>query len=58
MLNIAQCTNREKVLYALGTLLALLLTGGILPVLLMPLLTPSPGKNSQLISETIIFLLA
>jgi hypothetical protein len=37
-------------------LLASLLTGGILTVLLVPLLTPSPRQSSQLILETTIFL--
>jgi hypothetical protein len=58
MLNIAQCTDREKVLYASGRSLATLLTGGTPTVLLMLLLTILPMQNSLHISGTIIFLLA
>jgi hypothetical protein len=39
MLNIAQCSDREKVLYASGRLTGLLLTGGIHMSLPMTLLT-------------------
>jgi hypothetical protein len=42
MWNIAQCSNREKVLYASGRLLAPLLIGGILTLLpmMLPIVTP------------------
>jgi hypothetical protein len=54
MLNIAQCSDREKVLYASGRLL---LTSGILMLLPMMLPTLSLGRNSQLSLETTTFLL-
>jgi hypothetical protein len=58
MLNIAQCTDREKVLYASGHLTAPLLIGGtptLLPMMLPILL---PRQNLLHNSETTIFLLA
>jgi hypothetical protein len=50
MLNIAQCSDREKVLYASGRL-----TSPVLPMML-PII--SPGQNLLHSSETTIFLLA
>jgi hypothetical protein len=57
MLNIAQCTNREKVLYASGRLTAPLRIGGMHIALLMPPLTPLHGQNSPLTLGITIFLL-
>jgi hypothetical protein len=54
MLNIAQCSDQEKVL----VLLVLLLIGGIIILLPMTLLILSLGQNSPHSSEIITFLLA
>jgi hypothetical protein len=58
MLNIAQCSDREKVLYALVVLLASLRIGGMHTALFMVLSTQLPGQNSPLNSGITIFLLA
>jgi hypothetical protein len=55
MLIIAQCSDREKVLYASGRLTGLLLIGGIHTLLLMMLLILLHGWNFLLSSETTIF---
>jgi hypothetical protein len=55
MLNIAQCSDQEKVLYASGRLTGLLLTGGILILLPMMLLILLLGQSSVHSSETTTF---
>jgi hypothetical protein len=58
MLIIAQCSDREKVLYASGHLLpTMLLIGGILTLLPTMLRILSHGRNFLLNSENTIFLL-
>jgi hypothetical protein len=58
MLNIAQCSDREKVLYASVVLRAPLQIDGMHIALLMLLSTPLPGQNFPLNSGITIFLLA
>jgi hypothetical protein len=57
MLNIVQCFDREKVLYASGRLTGPMLISRILT--LLPMMPPilSPGQNSLHSSETTTFLL-
>jgi hypothetical protein len=55
MLNIAQCTDREKVLYASGRLTGLLLTGGIHILLPMMLRILLHGQSSVPSSGIIIY---
>jgi hypothetical protein len=57
MLNIALCSDREKVLYASGRLTGLLLIGGILTSLPTMLLILSHAQNLILSSGTITYLL-
>jgi hypothetical protein len=57
MLNIAQCSDREKVLYASGHLTGPAVDCGILMLLPMMLLTLLLGRNSPHSSETTTFLL-
>jgi hypothetical protein len=52
MLNIIQCTNREKVMYDSGRLEGTLQIGGMITPQLMTPPTPSPGRNSRTSSES------
>ena len=56
-LEIAQCDDREKVLYAYDSCKWLHLTGGTLSVLAAPKLIPSLGKNFAVPSALIMCLL-